>query len=1197
MLPFFWFKGGEVNLGGDSSRLYFYDPINYLKYFAVYGVVPSQTGEVIISYFFVPFTILMYILKLVIKSPNLLISLFYSTMLVTAFASVYLIIVDLLRVNNHKNNNNVFLAAILGGLFYILTPVVGFNWDKALVTHNQVFLNPLIFYLLLRYVNTRNSFYALLTVLITFIFSPNFSFISAPPFFAFYPLAFLYLFFYARFVRKVVIPWKRIAVFSGFFLAIQAFHIVPELMIFLDRTSNSFQRVFASSEISSALGSFMGTYPFIKLTYNFLALPQLPKPLFPFDFFLFVFPSILIIALVINSYTKLSATLKKNFLVLFIFFLIALFFDTANLTSLGASIYKFLFNFPGFGMFRNFYGQFMYVFYFFYAIVFGYSLFLILSYIKVKIKVVFSFLVFLLIVINGWPFVTGYMVNQTIYQSNNIKSSFKMDPEVGKVLDFVRSIPNDAKFLTLPLTDFGYQLFSGTNGGVYIGPSTIGYLGGKKDFPGYVGFNPFADLFLQFSKQKDYGSLKNLFAIFNIRFILYDKDRYIYENFPKFPYQTMKKVFPTQISYQEFIGSLGAMKVFGSGKFEAYSFPEENFLPHFYVAKQILPVKSLLDWEFVLPSSVFSRNRIVVEESPEKSIFSKAEKIDIYDRINKDFPLPVQYPFAKWAPSSIVYPFIILKEEYQKKKFKNSEDDYINAQLFFASKRISELSRWETPVLGNATNAQDLLSFKNPSHFRLPFIKNYNSFESVLSRYTKSIYDAVNLVNSSKKGLAWKIQKKSRITEVLSNHEQLVNLVIKNSHKKASDKSYLFRLADNLFGYYLSKVKVEEYDPSTLEYATSTGNHFGDVELLLKKDTAKGIDLNRVTVKVDSNKPLGLELQDEGNWLGLGKINLKNEQTPLVISFPSETMPQASSFYTEFTSNVSTEKDIVTLESFISQEKQFEGFVKRIRGFRETGHYLVSFEYTTYGDIFEMSMFLKNRNEYQDPSLDEYKPLFRESKIARNWRNFNAIIESKNLEEAVFQINPIKQKPKLTRISIKNFKVTKLPSHPDLILKNTIEPFTFGNTPQIIFTKINPTKYKVSVRNAKSPYVLVFSEAFNKQWKVFVRNAEKNDEKTTTNYFGGDIKEGQHKNIFFDSGIFETFGLKPIAEDRHFVANGYANGWHIEPSDAGGKSEYTFIVEMTVQRSFYVGLLISLVSFIGCLILIARIAVKKFYDR
>lgn len=240
-----------------------------------------------------------------------------------------------------------------------------------------------------------------------------------------------------------------------------------------------------------------------------------------------------------------------------------------------------------------------------------------------------------------------------------------------------------------------------------------------------------------------------------------------------------------------------------------------------------------------------------------------------------------------------------------------------------------------------------------------------------------------------------------------------------------------------------------------------------------------------------------------------------------------------------------------------------------------------------------MSMFLKNINEYQDPSLVEYKPLFHEAKIARNWRNFNAIIESKNLEEAVFQINPIKQKPKLTRISIKNFKVTKLPSHPDLILKNNVEPFTFDNIPQIIFTKINPTRYEVSVRNARSPYVLVFSEAFNKQWKVFVRNAEKSKDKNIASYFDGDVKEGQHKNVFFDSGVLETLGLKSITEDRHFVANGYANGWRIEPSDATGKSDYTLIIEMTAQRSFYVGLLISLISFIGCLILIVKVAAKK----
>ena len=84
-------------------------------------------------------------------------------------------------------------------------------------------------------------------------------------------------------------------------------------------------------------------------------------------------------------------------------------------------------------------------------------------------------------------------------------------------------------------------------------------------------------------------------------------------------------------------------------------------------------------------------------------------------------------------------------------------------------------------------------------------------------------------------------------------------------------------------------------------------------------------------------------------------------------------------------------------------------------------------------------------------------------------------------------------------------------------------------------------------------------------------------------YFDGDIKEGTHKNIFLDRNTFETWGKKPIAEDRHLLVNGYANSWYITPQDSDGAEDYEIIIEFQPQKLFYLGLGISLATLLGCL--------------
>ncbi len=172
---------------------------------------------------------------------------------------------------------------------------------------------------------------------------------------------------------------------------------------------------------------------------------------------------------------------------------------------------------------------------------------------------------------------------------------------------------------------------------------------------------------------------------------------------------------------------------------------------------------------------------------------------------------------------------------------------------------------------------------------------------------------------------------------------------------------------------------------------------------------------------------------------------------------------------------------------------------------------------------------------------------------------------------------------------------------PDLVFRKVEMPKEVSKVmPKILFTKINPTKYLVRVSGVVDPYTLVFSESFNKGWKVYVNNnqgSEVSDKNrygdTLASYFGGDIAEGTHRNTFFDSSTLETWQMSALAESKHFNINGYANAWHIVPADSGGKPDYELIVEFWPQRLFYIGIVVSTVSVSACVLWLIVLLIRR----
>ncbi|GFP37883.1 hypothetical protein HKBW3S44_01563 [Candidatus Hakubella thermalkaliphila] len=135
------------------------------------------------------------------------------------------------------------------------------------------------------------------------------------------------------------------------------------------------------------------------------------------------------------------------------------------------------------------------------------------------------------------------------------------------------------------------------------------------------------------------------------------------------------------------------------------------------------------------------------------------------------------------------------------------------------------------------------------------------------------------------------------------------------------------------------------------------------------------------------------------------------------------------------------------------------------------------------------------------------------------------------------------------------------------------------NAPKITFQKINPTRYEVRVENATSPFFLVFSESYHPGWKVYIESKPFQFNEIIVEYDNTGVKEARQGMI--TPGDIYYFFKQAIAEDRHFLVNGYANAWYIDPQEVG-KEDFTLTLYFLPQSYFYIGLIISGLAFLGC---------------
>ncbi len=151
-----------------------------------------------------------------------------------------------------------------------------------------------------------------------------------------------------------------------------------------------------------------------------------------------------------------------------------------------------------------------------------------------------------------------------------------------------------------------------------------------------------------------------------------------------------------------------------------------------------------------------------------------------------------------------------------------------------------------------------------------------------------------------------------------------------------------------------------------------------------------------------------------------------------------------------------------------------------------------------------------------------------------------------------------------TKALFSDISLTRIPILPATFVTTTNESLTPLKTSQ---RTINATTHILQVADiGTSPRLLVLSDRYAEGWKVFVRPQDSKD------------------LTFIDRIMWKKPGIE-VATDSHIKANGFVNGWIIDPQEIQAKfgisQNMEFVIEYWPQRFMDIGTAISATTLLG----------------
>jgi len=557
VLPY-WLFDAKLFIGGDDGRLYYVYPELYttnLAWFSWYN--NSSIGLNNPQQFIIPLTGFLAVLNKFL--PQLIVSnLAFSLPACLGFIYFQKMIHTILWKEN-KSNILVF-AALLGGLFYIFSPII---WSITIALFLYAVwllaLLPILSYYFLRYLQSGHLSNILCASIVGIALSVGF--VAVPWLLgAIVPIIMSLVICALLFQRNELTNFiKRATHFLGALVITQCFWMVPFGMSVLDKSgsvggtplaalSTEIQDTFRPTVVATMFHNNI-LYPLLNLfhrsiVFNFnWQIKEAFENIYDKIFFInFIFVIIVTLALFLRRQI-LDQSGNRIFLVLAVAWIVSMFLFTVNIGPL-KEVFLMLGSIPGFAMFRNAFDKFAIGYVFIYAILISFSIWIILKNPftgreKYKAGLITIFAV--AIIINVIPIKT--LVNRPLWTTNNIFTTIAISNEYSSFIEAVEQHTlRTSNALSIPFGFPAYAIIKDeSSNNVYIGASPIKILTGVNDFSGSL------SIYNEVERQRLYRAvLSQNFAEFeqfltdyNIGYLLVTNnipravmDSYIFNGFP-----------------------------------------------------------------------------------------------------------------------------------------------------------------------------------------------------------------------------------------------------------------------------------------------------------------------------------------------------------------------------------------------------------------------------------------------------------------------------------------------------------------------------------------------------------------------------------------------------------------------------------------------------------------------------------------
>jgi hypothetical protein len=155
----------------------------------------------------------------------------------------------------------------------------------------------------------------------------------------------------------------------------------------------------------------------------------------------------------------------------------------------------------------------------------------------------------------------------------------------------------------------------------------------------------------------------------------------------------------------------------------------------------------------------------------------------------------------------------------------------------------------------------------------------------------------------------------------------------------------------------------------------------------------------------------------------------------------------------------------------------------------------------------------------------------------------------------------------------------------DILLISNNNTSIASTVPSLSFDQLSSTEYLVNVHNATSPFFLNFLESYNPNWKLSLVSSN-----TSFSAASG----------FINSGVFSAISGKSVSSQTHYLLNGFANTWYVNPSNMtkeglvkseNGSYNFVLLISYLPEAYFVVMTTGSMLGVVVILSLIFRVEI------